>query len=82
MCMFGSHSRILWDQKSQVDPPPDHDRTKANRLRMMQSGLVLGWHDNAADEAKSIPGGDVHITLLNRSSRTQPHRGDVKNQWS
>ncbi|KAG5631699.1 hypothetical protein H5410_003416 [Solanum commersonii] len=67
---------------SQVDSPPGHDRTKASRLRKMQNGLVLGWYDSAADESKPIPGGDVNIPLLNRSSRTQPPRGDIRNHLS
>ncbi|KAG5610152.1 hypothetical protein H5410_021433 [Solanum commersonii] len=64
-----------------VDPLFGHDRTKENRLRMTQNGLIIGWHDCATDEAKPVMGGDVHIPLLNQSSRTQPPRGDFQNLW-
>ncbi|KAG5615293.1 hypothetical protein H5410_015117 [Solanum commersonii] len=55
------HNSVIRTGKGRdVDLPLGHDRTKASCLRMTQNGLVLGWHDNAADETKQVPGGDVH----------------------
>ncbi|KAG5610210.1 hypothetical protein H5410_021491, partial [Solanum commersonii] len=67
---------------SNVDPPLGHDRTKASRLRMAHNRIVLGWHESAADEAKSEPESDVHVPLLNGSSCIHPPRGGARNHKS
>ena len=79
MCLVGPHGYIFQNMKFHVDDHLGNDISKAGNLVVEYNGLILGWYDCAANEAKLESIINTQIPLLYRDPYLDPPRGSIRN---